>query len=121
MLARDGDFIEYYVQLLKTILMKITEKEENRSLIKMFCNNKYPTFPLFTYCTILACDPNELIRVTAQQCVLILVIAINETNTYSIYLSEPPMLVFIVRLATEFLKPGTDHEGICKYLADLMF
>ena len=31
------------------------------------------------------------------------------------------MLVFIVRLATEFLKPGTDHEGICKYFADLMY
>ncbi len=31
------------------------------------------------------------------------------------------MLIFIVRLATEFLKPDTDHEGICKYLADLMY
>lgn len=31
------------------------------------------------------------------------------------------MIVFIVRLATEFLKVGVDHEGICKYLADLMF
>ncbi len=31
------------------------------------------------------------------------------------------MLVFIVRLATEFLKPGTDHDGICKYFADLMY
>ncbi len=31
------------------------------------------------------------------------------------------MLLFIVRLATEFLKPDTDHDGICKYLADLMF
>lgn len=31
------------------------------------------------------------------------------------------MLIFIVRLATEFLKPDTDHDGICKYLADLMY
>jgi hypothetical protein len=87
----------------------------------MFCNTKYPNFPLLTFTTILAGDFNELIKVTAQQCILILVSMINEKKIYSIYLSEPPMLVFVVRLATEFLKPETDHEGICKYFADLMY
>ena len=27
----------------------------------------------------------------------------------------------MVRLATEFLKNEADHEGICKYFADLMY
>lgn len=120
-LKRDSEFVEYYVQLLKTILMKISEHEQNKSLLRMFCNNKYPNFPLLTYSTILACDANELIRVTAQQCILILVGMINEKKLYEMYLSEPPLMIFIVRLATEFLKVDSDHEGICKYLADLMY
>lgn len=62
--------------------MKISEHEENKSLIKMFCNNKYPNFPLLTYTTILASDTNELIKVTAQQCILILVGMINERKMY---------------------------------------
>jgi hypothetical protein len=31
------------------------------------------------------------------------------------------MLTFVVHLALEFLRTGTDHEGICKFLADLMY
>jgi hypothetical protein len=115
------DFIEYYIQLIKTILMKISENPDNRLLIRMFCNTKYPNFPLLTYISILAADTNELIGVTAQQCILILVDMINENKMYSIYLCEPPMLTFVARLATEFIKPNSDREGICKYLADLMY
>jgi hypothetical protein len=85
---------------MKTILIKISSPEENRLFIRLFCNDKYPTFPMLTYITIIAGDPNELIKVTAQQCILILVNMINENKIYSVHLSEPPMLVFIVRLAT---------------------
>lgn len=31
------------------------------------------------------------------------------------------MLIFVIRLATEYLKTDSDHEGICKYFADLMY
>lgn len=48
----------------------------------MFCNSKYPTFPIFTYVTLLAIDKNELIRVTAQQCILILLRILNEKQIY---------------------------------------
>ena len=120
-LGESAEFIEYYVQLLKTILMKVTENEENKSLIRLFCNNKYPTFPILTNSTLLATDSNELVKVTAQQCVLILVGIINDRDLYSAYLMELPMLAFFVKVTHEYLNPEADHEGIIKYLADLIF
>lgn len=91
----------------------------------MFCNPKYTGFPLFKFSAILACDcENELIAVTARQCILIIVSLINERpdkKIYDIHLSEIPMIVFFARIGSEFQKVGVDHEGICRYIADLMF
>jgi hypothetical protein len=83
----NAEFVEYYVQLMKTILMRISEHQCNRFLIRMFCNERYPTFPLLTNATILAVSANELIKVTAQQCILIIVGLINEQQIHTRYLS----------------------------------
>lgn len=120
-LGQGGEFIEYYIQLLKTILLKISENEENRSFIKLFCNNKYPSFPILNNCSILASDNNELVRVTAQQCVLIIVGMLNERQQYTGYLCEMPMLSFFAQVACEYLNPAADHEGVAKFIADLLY
>lgn len=101
--------------------MKISENEDNKSLIKLFCNNKYPTFPILTNSTLLATDPNELVKVTAQQCVLIIIGMINAQQLFTTYLYEMPMLVLFAKISTEYLIEGADQEGIMKYLADLVF
>lgn len=71
------DSIEYYVQLLKTIVLKLSNG--NNSLIKLFCNNRYPSFPLLTAIVTLATyfQKEELVKVTAQQCLLELTGIIN--------------------------------------------
>lgn len=80
--------IEYYVQLLKTIIMK-AGGEDNHFLIRLFCNKRFPTFPLLTAPTILAVSPkvDELVRITAQQCVLLLINLINTARTGLVYLN----------------------------------
>jgi hypothetical protein len=46
------DTIEYYVQLLKTIILKASSADNN-FLIKLFCNKRFPSFPLLTVVTVL--------------------------------------------------------------------
>jgi hypothetical protein len=87
--------IEYYVQLLKTIILKISSPETH-SLIKLFCNNRYPHFPLLTIVATLAVsyEQEELVRVTANQCVLLLINLMNQTQIGLEYLSELQMVVY---------------------------
>lgn len=66
----------------------------------MFCNKRFPTFPLLTTATILgvnqSCD--ELVRITAQQCILILINLINRHKTGLVYLNELQIIVFFYEL-----------------------
>lgn len=48
----NGETVEYYAQLLKAIIMKISIPG-NHSLIKLFCNSRFPHFPLLTVITML--------------------------------------------------------------------
>lgn len=52
------DVIEYYSQLLKSIVLKISANG-NHSLIKLFCNNRFPHFPLLTTITVIAVDTQQ--------------------------------------------------------------
>lgn len=74
----NAESVEYYIQLLKTIIMKISI-HKNNSLIKLFCNNRYPSFPLLTMVTLLGTSLTRevLVKVTAHQCVLLLIALIN--------------------------------------------
>jgi len=68
----DSENVEYYAQLLKTVIMKVSRGES--SLLKLFCNNRYASFPLLARSTYMALHgADELVRVTARQCVLLLV------------------------------------------------
>lgn len=51
-------------------------------MIKLFCNSRFPHFPLLTVVTILGVDQEmeELVRVTANQCVLLLIELLNEAQ-----------------------------------------
>ena len=53
----NGEVVEYYIQLLKTIVYKINNG--HGSLIKLFCNNKYSSFPLLCQTTFLAIHAAE--------------------------------------------------------------
>ena len=91
----DSETIEYYVQLLKTITLKLSSPE-HRSMIKLFCNSRAPHFPLLTVSLILGAEQKleELVRVTANQCVLLLIGAVNDTEIGLEYLSEIQFMVY---------------------------
>lgn len=73
--------------------MKISNGQA--SLIKMFCNNRYCSFPLLTQVSYLATQSREeLVRVTAQQCVLLLIQLLNSKQIGRGYLAEIQMAVF---------------------------
>jgi hypothetical protein len=58
------------------------------SLIKMFCNNRYCSFPLLTQvCYLATQSKEELVRVTAQQCVLLLIQLLNSKQIGRGYLA----------------------------------
>lgn len=90
--------MEYYVQLLKTIILKISHG--NSSLIKLFCNNRYSSFPLLSMAVTLASAYNkeELVKVTASQCVLQLIAIINEKRVGKGYLTDLQMVIFYYEL-----------------------
>ena len=65
------------------------------SLIKLFCNNRYASFPLLGQTTLLAIyAEEELVRVTAQQCVLMLIGLLAKKKVGEGYLVETQMAVF---------------------------
>jgi hypothetical protein len=65
------------------------------SLIKLFCNNRYSSFPLLFQITYLAVNAHEeLVKITAQQCVLLLINLLNKKKVGCGYLSEIQMAVF---------------------------
>jgi hypothetical protein len=86
--------IEYYIQLLKTMIMKMSNGKDE--LLKLFCNGRFPAFPLLTVVTVLGIDNTHeyLVRVTAHQCLLLLINLINEKQTGRAYLTELQMVVF---------------------------
>jgi hypothetical protein len=90
------DAVEYYVQLLKTIVLKISS-HGNNSLIKLFCNSRYPSFPLLTAVATLASADlkEELVTVTARQCLLQLAALINEKQIGRGFLTDLQMVVFL--------------------------
>jgi hypothetical protein len=118
--AEGVEAVEYYVQLLKTIVLKISA-QGNNSLIKLFCNSRYPSFPLFSAVVTLASSDHreELVRVTARQCLLQLTALINEKQVGRGYLTDLQMVVFLYEF-TSSMQEG-DEEGQLKYLTDLLF
>ncbi len=93
----------------------------NSSLIKIFCNNRYPSFPLLSKVTVLAASSKEeLIKITAQQCLLLLVQLLNKKNVGRGYLAELQMVVFYHELTCDLNKKNKDLEGGLKYLVDLI-
>lgn len=117
----EPEALEYYVQLLKAILIKMGDKQP--ALLQLFCNSRFPSFPLLSACaciaTLPACD--ELVRVTAQQGVLLLANLCDRLSTATAYFHELQMLVFYVELvnsmAEELEKGGEELLG---YLCDLL-
>ncbi len=100
LIKENSETVEYYVQLLKTIIMKMSNG--NASLIKLFCNNRYASFPLLSHVSYLATQhPEELVRVTAQQCVLLLIQLLNIKNVGCGYLSELQMAVLFYELTQQ--------------------
>jgi hypothetical protein len=63
--------------------------EGNEFLIRLFCNKRFPSFPLLTVVTVLGVseEVDELVRITAQQCVLLLINLINSVKTGLVYLN----------------------------------
>lgn len=112
--------VEYYVQLLKTIVLKISI-HGNNSLIKLFCNSRYPSFPLLSSVVAIASAglKEELVTVTARQCLLQLAALINEKQVGKGYLADLQMAVFLYEFTSNMLEG--DSEGHLKYLADLLF
>ena len=77
--------------------MKLNQKE-NQSLLKVFYNSKYPSFPLMVNCTFLATSSSEqLVKVTARQCVLVLIGLLKEKGMNA-YLNELPMMIFYAKI-----------------------
>ena len=60
-------------------------------------------------------------RVTGQQCLLIIIGMINEREMMKGYLVQLPMILFFFRITSEYNKKNSDKEGIIKYLVDLSF
>jgi hypothetical protein len=76
------------------MIMKMSNAKDK--LIKLFCNSRFPTFPLLTVVTVLGIDRTHeyLVRVTAHQCVLLLINLINDKQTGKRYLTELQIVVF---------------------------
>jgi hypothetical protein len=102
--------------------MKLSQ-HGNASLIKLFCNNRFVTFPLLTVATILSTKlmSEVLVRVTAQQCVLLLLNLINTKGVGKAYLQEMQILVFYHEITSDIAEEEKDREGMLKYLVDLIF
>ena len=110
--------MEYYIQLLKTVILKM---RGHASLIKLFCNNRYSSFPLLYQVTYLAvCAQEELVKITAQQCVLLLVNLLNSRGVGRGYLCELQMAVFYHEVTLGIARSESDVEGGLKYLIDLL-
>jgi hypothetical protein len=101
-LSESGEAVEYYVQLLKTIVLKIST-QGNNSLIKLFCNSRYSSFPLFSVVVTLASADlkEELVTVTARQCLLQLAALINEKQVGRGFLTDLQMAVFLYEFTTK--------------------
>lgn len=101
-------------------MLKISS-QGNNSLIKLFCNTRYPSFPLFSAVVTLASADHkeELVRVTARQCLLQLTALINEKQVGRGYLTDLQMAVFLYEF-TSSMQEG-DEEGHLKYMTDLLF
>ena len=113
-----AETVEYYVQLLKTLIMKMNHGHP--SLIKLFCNNRYACFPLLCQVTFLAIHAQEeLVLVTAQQCVLMLVSLLASKKVGEGYLVEAQMAAFYHELTLQ-LSSTKDMEGSLRYIVDLM-
>lgn len=120
-LENDDEYIEYLSQLFKTIIMRIKESERSVDLIYLFYNTKFPNFPLFSYSTLLAINKSELVRVTSQQCVLLIINMFSQKKLNSNFLAELPMLMMVYQLISEFTSPKCDQDGLMKFLTDLLF
>ena len=101
-LQKDSEYIEYLAQLFKTILMKLNEPKLSINLIQLFYNTKYHNFPIFPHCALLATSSNELVKVTAQQCILLLIALCNRKELLNNFLGELPMFYMLLRLVQEF-------------------
>lgn len=100
-----GEAVEYYVQLLKTIILKINNG--HNSFIKLFCNNRYFSFPLLCQTCFLATHASEeLVRVTARQCVLVLVGLLVRKKVGEGYLVEGQMAVFYHEITMQLSEEG---------------
>ena len=117
---QEDDTVEYLVQLLKSIIMRM--QGASKSLIKMFINSRHPSFPLLTAATTLATHPlhDQLVTITARQCVLLLVGVLDEKDVARNYLSDLQMMVFFHQITIEINQEDQkDKEGLIKYLAEL--
>lgn len=101
----NGDAIEYYIQLLKTIILKISTTD-NQTLLKLFCNNRFPSFPLLAVVTILGTNLSKevLVKITAHQCVLLLISLMIKNKTGLSYLVDLQMIVFYFELTRELIE-----------------
>jgi hypothetical protein len=112
------ELVEYYAQLLKTIVLKVNSGQA--SLIKLFCNNRHPCFPLLAQATSLAAHATEeLVKVTAQQCVLLLIGLLARKRVGEGYLVEAQLALFYHEVTLQLL-PAADREGAIKYVVDLV-
>ena len=119
-----SEAVEYYVQLLKTIILKLGAPG-NESMLKLFCNARFPDFPLLaTPADIATCARNidPMVVITAQQCVLLLVTLMARLRTGLCYLADLQMTVFyfeVGRAVAQEAKQGEEEEWL-KYLVDLV-
>ena len=96
------------MQLLKAIIMKMINGHS--SLIKLFCNNRYSSFPLLCQITFLAVHAQEqLVKITAQQCVLLLINLLTLKKTGCGYLAEIQMGVFFHELTLGVCERASDR------------
>ena len=114
--------MEYYVQLLKTMIMKMSSVG-NTSLIKLFCNSRFPHFPLLTVITMLGVEFNQevLVRVTANQCFLLLIKLLNQTKVGVEYLSEVQTIIYYHELTAVFFREGEEEQReMIRFFVDLI-
>jgi hypothetical protein len=114
--------VEYFVQLLKTLILKVSGVE-NKSMIKLFCNGRFPHFPLLTTVVMLGVDlrHEELVRVTASQCVLLLIKLLNDTHLGLEYLSEIQMVIYFHELLDSLFEAGQEErEEHMRFIVDLI-
>lgn len=84
------------------------EQENNSSLLKLFCNSKYSSFPLLTNCLILSIKINvpkeELVRVTAQHCLLEIIHIINKKKLGQHYLVNLHIIIIYYEVIQELIE-----------------